>query len=67
MGTSLSFSPSLPLQDAAEPKCLDRQSEASKSEIRDVECQMEISVESVQLSSVVILLFFLKEHCEFTE
>ncbi|KAL3975498.1 hypothetical protein ACER0C_021384 [Sarotherodon galilaeus] len=38
--------------DAAEPKCLDRQSEASKSEICDVECQMEISVESVQLSSV---------------
>ncbi|XP_039906589.1 skin secretory protein xP2 isoform X2 [Simochromis diagramma] len=38
--------------DAAESKCLDRQSEASKSEIRDVECQMEISVESVQLSSV---------------
>ncbi|XP_005738185.1 calphotin-like [Pundamilia nyererei] len=38
--------------DAAESKCLDRQSEASKSEIREVECQMEISVESVQLSSV---------------
>lgn len=38
--------------EAAEPKCLDRQSEASKSEICDVECQMEISVESVQLSSV---------------
>lgn len=38
--------------DPAEPTRLDRLSEESKSETCDLQCQMQISVESVQLNSV---------------